>query len=99
LCAALSSLVVATYLAKALVLAAPEASQGTTPPATPPAQDQDVTPSSPFAPPPTKGLVLQTGDFTWKFGGYIKVDLIHDFDDIGSPPFFRPPPTPTPGRA
>ena len=93
----MTSLVVALSLAKALVLAAPEPSQGTTPPATPPAQDQDVIPSSPFAPPPTKGLVLQSGDFTWKFGGYIKVDLIHDFDDIGSTDFFDPRTIPTSG--
>ena len=36
------------------------------------------------AKPPAKGLQLETGDYTWKFGGYVKVDVIHDFDAIGS---------------
>jgi hypothetical protein len=31
-----------------------------------------------------RGIQLETGDYTWKLGGYLKVDLIHDFDEIGS---------------
>lgn len=41
--------------------------------------------------PPTpspKGLVLQSGEYVWKLGGYLKVDVIHDFDEIGSTDFF-----------
>ena len=41
------------------------------------------TPTQPMTPPP-KGIQLETGDYTWKLGGYLKVDLIHDFDEIGS---------------
>jgi len=40
------------------------------------------------AKPPTKGLQLQSGDYTWKLGGYVKLDVIHDFDAIGSTDFF-----------
>jgi hypothetical protein len=42
-------------------------------------------------------LQLQTGEYTWKFGGYIKVDLIHDFDEIGSTDSFDPRTIPTGG--
>src|SRR5262245_9573222 len=42
------------------------------------------TPLTTTSPPPAKGLQIQTGDYTWKFGGYLKVDVIHDFDNIGS---------------
>jgi hypothetical protein len=45
--------------------------------------------------PSKRGLHFQTGDFTWKFGGYIKVDAIHDFDDIGSQDSFDPRTIPT----
>jgi hypothetical protein len=51
----------------------------------------------PQPPPPAKGLLLQSGDFTWKFGGYIKVDAIHDFDAIGSTDTFDPRTIPTTG--
>jgi hypothetical protein len=34
-------------------------------------------------------------DFTLKFGGYVKVDLIHDFDEIGSTDSFDPRTIPT----
>lgn len=42
-----------------------------------------------------KGLRWTTGDFTWKVGGYIKVDAIHDFDEIGSTDTFDPRTIPT----
>ncbi len=38
--------------------------------------------------PTPKGLKFQTGDYTWTLGGYVKVDVIHDFDEIGSTDFF-----------
>jgi hypothetical protein len=41
------------------------------------------TATQPTTPPP-KGIQWQTGDYAWKLGGYLKVDLIHDFDEIGS---------------
>ncbi len=47
--------------------------------------------------PTPKGLQLQTGDYTWKFGGYVKVDLIHDFDEIGSTDSFDTRTIPTTG--
>jgi hypothetical protein len=49
------------------------------------------------APPPAKGIQWQTGDYTWKVGGYIHVDLIHDFDEIGSTDSFDPRTIPTTG--
>ena len=42
-----------------------------------------------------KGLQFQVGDATVKFGGYVKVDLIHDFDQIGSQDSFDPRTIPT----
>jgi hypothetical protein len=39
---------------------------------------------------PAKGIQWTTGDYVWKFGGYIKVDLIHDLDEIGSTDTFDP---------
>jgi hypothetical protein len=45
--------------------------------------------------PSGKGLVFQNGEFKWKFGGYIKVDAIHDFDEIGSADSFDPRTIPT----
>ena len=44
-----------------------------------------------------KGLQTQIGDFSVKLGGYIKVDLIHDFDAIGSTDSFDPRTIPTDG--
>jgi hypothetical protein len=43
------------------------------------------------------GLKWDVGDWTVKFGGYIKVDLIHDFDAIGSTDSFDPRTIPTDG--
>lgn len=45
--------------------------------------------------PGDRGLTIQTGDFRWKFGGYLKVDAIHDFDEIGSADSFDPRTIPT----
>jgi hypothetical protein len=50
-------------------------------------------PQAPAARP--KGLQTQIGDFKVKLGGYIKVDLIHDFDEIGSTDSFDPRTIPT----
>jgi len=44
----------------------------------------EIAPVMPGQQPPAKGLQVVTGDYTWKFGGYIKVDAIHDFDQIGN---------------
>ncbi len=49
--------------------------------------------------PPTKGLQLQSGEVTWKFGGYLKVDAIHDFDEIGSTDTFDVRTIPTTGSS
>jgi hypothetical protein len=48
-------------------------------------------------PPPGKGIQWQVGDTTLKLGGYVKVDLIHDFDAIGSKDSFDPRTIPTDG--
>lgn len=47
--------------------------------------------------PKPKGLEWQAGEYTLKLGGYIKVDLIHDFDEIGSTDSFDPRTIPTSG--
>jgi hypothetical protein len=44
---------------------------------------------------PAKGIQWTTGDYTWKVGGYVKVDMIHDFDEIGSTDTFDPRTIPT----
>lgn len=51
----------------------------------------------PAAPMPGKGVQWQVGETTIKLGGYIKVDLIHDFDEIGSTDSFDPRTIPTGG--
>jgi len=55
----------------------------------------------PLAPPadakPSKALQWQIGDTTVKLGGYVKVDLIHDFDAIDSTGSFDPRTIPTDG--
>jgi hypothetical protein len=48
-------------------------------------------------PPPPKGIQWEYGEYTWKLGGYIKVDVIHDFDEIGSTDSFDPRTIPTSG--
>ncbi|TAH36926.1 MAG: hypothetical protein EYC70_08050 [Planctomycetota bacterium] len=47
--------------------------------------------------PTPKGIQWTTGDYKWKIGGYIKVDVIHDFDEIGSTDFFDVRTIPTAG--
>src|SRR5262245_65803143 len=47
--------------------------------------------------PPPKGIQWTSGEYTWKVGGYVKVDLIHDFDAIGSADTFDPRTIPTSG--
>ena len=42
-----------------------------------------------------KGIQMEVGDFKVKLGGYFKVDLIHDFDEIGSTDSFDPRTIPT----
>jgi len=46
---------------------------------------------------PGKGLQWKVGDTTIKIGGYVKLDLIHDFDAIGSTDSFDPRTIPTDG--
>ena len=50
-------------------------------------------------PPPGQGVQWQVGDTTLKVGGYVKVDLIHDFDAIGSQDSFDPRTIPTDGSS
>lgn len=50
-------------------------------------------------PAPTKSIQFQTNDFTWKLGGYIKLDVIHDFDAIGSTDSFDVRTIPTSGTS
>jgi hypothetical protein len=72
--------------------------QNQTPPTPQPQPQQQETQQTgqppPPAPPP-KGLQWQIGEYTVKLGGYIKVDLIHDFDEIGSTDSFDPRTIPT----
>ena len=42
-----------------------------------------------------KGLLFHIGESTLKLGGYVKVDLLHDFDEIGSTNSFDPRTIPT----
>ncbi len=69
----------------------------TSPPTTPPAGASApslVAPSgvAPQQVPTTKsqGLQWTVGDYTVKLGGYVKLDLIHDFNEIGSTDSFDP---------
>src|SRR5262245_60762185 len=47
--------------------------------------------------PTPKGIRWTTGEYTWKVGRYIKLDMIHDFDEIGSTDSFDPRTIPTTG--
>ena len=47
--------------------------------------------------PSPRGMQWQNGDYSWKLGGYFKVDLIHDFDEIGSTDTFDVRTIPTSG--
>jgi hypothetical protein len=53
--------------------------------------------AAPATPKPGSGIQWQVGDTTLKVGGYVKVDLIHDFDAIGSQDSFDPRTIPTDG--
>src|ERR1051325_7496131 len=91
----------ALALAALPVLQAQEPPQGAGGP--PPTQNQlqgesgQTATAPPVTAPQQKGIVLQIGDTTVKFGGYVKVDLIHDFNQIGSPDSFDPRTIPTTG--
>jgi len=52
---------------------------------------------APAAPTSEKGVKWQVGDTTLKLGGYVKLDLIHDFDAITSTDSFDPRTIPTDG--
>src|SRR5689334_9874181 len=63
-----------------------------------PADQQPVpTAPAPAQPKPGNGIQWQVGDTTVKIGGYVKLDLIHDFDPIGSLNSFDPRTIPTNG--
>jgi len=59
-------------------------------PQTSPPEETDVLAAAAPKAAPGKGLSFQVGESTLKLGGYVKVDLIHDFDRIGSPDSFDP---------
>ncbi len=62
------------------------------------APDKPAAPTpAPAQPKPGNGIQWQVGDTTLKIGGYVKVDLIHDFDRIGSTNSFDPRTIPTDG--
>ena len=77
-----------------LVFCAPAFAQQPPPAQPPPAQPP---PQTPPAPKPGQGLQWLMGDTTVKLGGYVKLDLIHDFDAIGSAESFDPRTIPTDG--
>ena len=62
-----------------------------------PSRTAEPPPQQPQVPPAAKPPRLQwtVGDYTVKLGGYVKVDLIHDFDEIGSTDSFDPRTIPT----
>jgi hypothetical protein len=78
----------------------PDAQKSETPPdsaksdpaKTPPAPDAQQSAPPPAAPKatPGKGYEFKVGESTLKLGGYVKVDLIHDFDRVGSTDSFDP---------
>lgn len=61
---------------------------------TPPQQPAATEPAQP-KPMAGKGLQWQVGEYTMKLGGYVKVDVIHDLDEIGSTDQFDPRTIPT----
>jgi hypothetical protein len=79
-------------LAAGTQLFAQEPSPGSS---TPPPSGAPPTPQQQPQQPAPKGLQWQVGDYTLKVGGYVKVDLIHDFDQIGSRDSFDPRTIPT----
>ena len=79
-----------------LLLASPATVRAQQPPIASP-QPTPPAPTTPTPLPPGKGLQWQIGETTIKLGGYIKVDLIHDLDEIGSTDSFDPRTIPTDG--
>jgi hypothetical protein len=63
----------------------------------PPAAPEKPAQDAPAPPKPGNGIVWKVGDTTLKLGGYVKLDLIHDFDRIGSTNSFDPRTIPTNG--
>ena len=61
------------------------------------AQDnaEATTDAAPKPPPPVKGIEWTVGELKVRLGGYVKVDLIHDFNAIGSTQSFDPRTIPT----
>jgi hypothetical protein len=53
-------------------------------------QEPDVQEPPPLAPKPPTAMQGAVGDYAWKIDGYIKVDLLHDFEEIGSTDSFDP---------
>jgi hypothetical protein len=93
------SLVVGQRLCAQEPQSGPSATQpsGTPPPQQPQPSQQPQQPQQPqqAQQPTPKGLQWQVGDYTVKFGGYVKLDLIHDFNQIGSKDDFDPRTIPT----
>lgn len=63
----------------------------------PPPTDPRLAPAAPPPAAPSNVLQWQIGETSVKLGGYVKVDLIHDFDPIGSKSSFDPRTIPTDG--
>jgi hypothetical protein len=51
----------------------------------------------PLAPTPLTAMKGNVGGYAWKIDGYVKVDVIHDFDEIGSTDSFNPTTIPVTG--
>ncbi len=107
-CLPICSLAIASFVLSSSVLAQDPGAPPVVPPpskaaptesTTPLEQQVAATPQASSAAPTErpKGLQTQIGDFSVKLGGYIKVDLIHDFDAIGSTDSFDPRTIPTDG--
>lgn len=75
-------------------------SASTTPTSTAPATQAtgDLPDIEPPPPSKKKGINFKVDDYDITFGGYIKVDLIHDFDDIGDTDAFDVRTIPTTGN-
>jgi len=85
---------IASFIACVVAVVAPRSRAQQSPASPPPATPVDSL-AVPAKAPPTRGLLFQIGESTLKFGGYVKVDLIHDFDEIGSDTSFDPRTIPT----
>ena len=62
-----------------------------------PATAKVAAPAKPAA--PKSPTAFSSGDWTFKIGGYIKLDMIHDFNAIGSTDTFNPRTIPVDGSA